>query len=62
MARRFVDISVALKGGIASDPPHMLPEIEYHDHQMTAPRLAQEFGISRIAGRILIHPIIFSAV
>jgi kynurenine formamidase len=46
MARRFIDISVALKGGIASDPPHMLPEIEYHDHHMTAPRLAQEFGIS----------------
>ena len=27
MARRIVDISVALKAGIASDPPSMLPEI-----------------------------------
>lgn len=45
MARRIIDISVALKAGIASDPPRMLPQIEYHDHHMTAPAMAQEFGI-----------------
>ena len=27
MPRRLIDISVALKAGIRSDPPHMLPEI-----------------------------------
>ena len=46
MARKIIDISVALKAGIASDPPRMLPEIEYHDHHMTAPAMAQEFGIA----------------
>ena len=45
MARRIIDISVALKSGIASDPPRSLPEIEYLDHKMTAPGMAQEFGI-----------------
>jgi kynurenine formamidase len=45
MARRFVDISVALKSGIASDPPRMLPSINYLDHHATAPMLAKEFGI-----------------
>lgn len=34
--RRFVDISVALKGGIASDPPGAEPEIDYFTHADTA--------------------------
>ena len=42
MARRLVDISVALKAGIASDPPRMLPQIDYFDHHMTAPAMAAE--------------------
>lgn len=29
---RIVDLSVALKAGIASDPPSMLPRIKYLDH------------------------------
>ena len=45
MARRIIDISVALVSGIASDPPHMLPEIEYLDHHATAPSLAAFFGV-----------------
>jgi kynurenine formamidase len=45
MARRFIDLSVALKAGIASDPPHMLPEIEYLDHHMTAPAMADYMGV-----------------
>ena len=45
MARRLIDISVALKAGIASDPPHMLPQIEYLDHHATAPAMAAYFGI-----------------
>lgn len=32
---RLVDISVSLKSGIASDPPSLLPTIEYFDHHDT---------------------------
>ena len=47
MARRFVDLSVALEAGIASDPPSMLPRIDYRDHRQTAPEVAGYFpGLS----------------
>jgi len=36
MARRIVDLSVALDADLISDPPIMQPEITYLDHQMTA--------------------------
>ena len=36
MARRIIDISVALQAGIASDPPGNEPKIEYIDHKMSA--------------------------
>ena len=36
---RIIDLSVALKAGIASDPPSMMPSIEYRDHKIGA----QEF-------------------
>ena len=45
MARRLIDISVALKAGIKSDPPHMLPEIDYIDHKMSAPAMAEYMGV-----------------
>lgn len=45
MARRLVDISVALRADISSDPPDMLPWIEYLDHHQTAPRIAEYFGV-----------------
>jgi len=45
MSRRIVDISVPLMTGIASDPPHMLPQIDYLDHHATAPALAAFFGV-----------------
>ena len=32
MARRIVDLSVALRNGVPSDPPPLLPKIEYQDH------------------------------
>ena len=32
MPRRLIDISSPLMAGIKSDPPHMLPQIEYLDH------------------------------
>ncbi|MBB5156999.1 cyclase family protein [Saccharopolyspora phatthalungensis] len=34
--RRLVDLSVPLQAGIASDPPSLLPEIDYYDHADTA--------------------------
>ena len=46
MPRRFVDISAPLRAGIRSDPPDMLPEIEYLDHHQTAPRMAGYMGVT----------------
>lgn len=43
MARRFVDLSVPLEMGIASDPPPILPRIEYHGHDETAAQLTAFF-------------------
>jgi kynurenine formamidase len=45
MPRRIIDLSVSLKAGIASDPPHMLPEIDYVDHHMSAPAMAAYMGV-----------------
>jgi len=45
MPRRFIDISSPLKAGIRSDPPHMLPEIEYLDHHQTAPQMADYMDV-----------------
>ena len=41
--RTFIDISVALEAGIPSDPPIMLPDIDYFDHSMTAGQIAGFF-------------------
>jgi len=43
MARRFVDISVALEANIASDPPSMLPRIDYSAHTDTASQVTAFF-------------------
>ena len=43
MARRIIDISVALKSGIASDPPGNEPKIEYIDHKMSAEAVCAYF-------------------
>ena len=40
---RFVDISVALEAGIASDPPAMLPRIDYFPHRETVEEIAAHF-------------------
>ncbi|MCX7378173.1 MAG: cyclase family protein [Alphaproteobacteria bacterium] len=45
MPRRLIDISVPLQAGIASDPPNMLPRIDYVDHRMSAPRMADYMGV-----------------
>lgn len=48
MPRRFVDLSVPLETGIASDPPPVLPQIEYLDHQQTAEQMMSFFpGLTR---------------
>ena len=43
MTRRFVDLSVPLQAGIASDPPGHLPEIDYYDHRQTAEEVVAFF-------------------
>lgn len=43
MGRRIIDISVALQAGLASDPPMMLPQIDYVDHRASAPVVASLF-------------------
>ncbi len=40
---RLIDLSVALKAGIASDPPNMLPSIEYRNHKQGAEEFAGTF-------------------
>ncbi len=43
MARRFVDLSVPLEAEIASDPPPMLPKIDYMNHKQTAEQMTTFF-------------------
>ncbi|MCB1361987.1 MAG: cyclase family protein [Rhodobacter sp.] len=45
MARRLVDLSVPLMGGIASDPPGLGPQIDYVDHDTGARDFEKIFGI-----------------
>ncbi|MEM9580440.1 MAG: cyclase family protein [Pseudomonadota bacterium] len=43
MSHRLVDLSVALEADIQSDPPVMLPEIEYMTHDQTAEQVMSFF-------------------
>jgi kynurenine formamidase len=43
VTRRIIDLSVSLQSGIASDPPMMLPEIDYVTHRESAPQVAALF-------------------
>ena len=43
MARRIVDLSVALEADIVSDPDIMLPKIDYIDHKASAEQMASFF-------------------
>lgn len=36
MTRRFIDLSIAIESSLPSDPPGMIPEIEYINHQQGA--------------------------
>jgi kynurenine formamidase len=40
---KFVDLSVSLRGNIASDPPGLTPEIDYFTHKETAKDLVSYF-------------------
>jgi len=48
-SRRFVDLSVPLQAGIASDPPGHLPEIDYYDHRQTAEEVVSFFPGAAVA-------------
>jgi kynurenine formamidase len=43
MARRFVDLSIAIENGIPSDPPGMEPQITYRKHRDTVEIMAGYF-------------------
>ena len=43
MMRKFIDLSIPLEAGIASDPEIMLPEIEYFSHKDTADQMVNFF-------------------
>jgi kynurenine formamidase len=43
MAKRIIDISVALQSNIASDPPGNEPKITYIDHKQSAPEVCRFF-------------------
>ena len=47
MTHRLIDLSVPLRADIASDPPYMLPQIDYVDHHQSAPAIAAYFGVAR---------------
>ena len=41
--RRLVDLSVPVMAGISSDPPGLLPEIDYYTHEQTAADVVSYF-------------------
>jgi kynurenine formamidase len=46
--KRFIDLSVALESGLPSDPPAMIPQIDYADHQKGAEQMKDFFpGIQK---------------
>ncbi|MCX7981658.1 MAG: cyclase family protein [Syntrophales bacterium] len=41
--RRIVDLSITMEAGLPSDPPGMIPEIKYHDHEEGAKQMQSFF-------------------
>lgn len=44
MNRRYVDLSITIENGLPSDPPMMIPKIEYVDHKLGAEQMTQFFS------------------
>ena len=40
---RMIDISIPVEMGVPSDPPELLPKIEYHDHRSAIPTFLASF-------------------
>ena len=47
MARRFVDLSIAIEMGVPSDPPGMEPKIQYTLHKDSVPQMAERLTLMR---------------
>jgi len=48
MRRRFVDLSIAIEADLPSDPPIMIPKIDYSSHEAGAEQMEQFFpGVRR---------------
>lgn len=46
--RRFVDLSISIEAGLQSDPPMMIPKIDYVNHEMGAGQMMDFFpGVSK---------------
>ncbi len=43
MKRKFIDLSIAIEDGLPSDPPGMIPGIQYIDHNVGAMQMAEFF-------------------
>jgi len=43
MGKRFVDLSIAIEAGLPSDPPMMIPKIDYADHMAGAGQMEDFF-------------------
>lgn len=43
MKRRYVDLSLAIENGLPSDPPMMIPKIDYLDHKLGADQMKEFF-------------------
>src|SRR5271157_3714966 len=41
--KRFVDLSISIESGLPSDPPIMIPKIDYNDHGMGANQMLDFF-------------------
>lgn len=47
--KRFVDLSISIEAGLPSDPPPMIPRIDYMDHDKGADQMTNDFfpGLKR---------------
>lgn len=43
MSRRFIDLSIAIEDGLLSDPPMIIPRIQYMDHKQGAETMSEFF-------------------